>query len=417
MPLLGVSTLALALLYAAVALVLAVTLRRARRPPASMGADWPDVDVIVPARDEAEGLPATLASLAAQDYPGRLRVIVVDDRSRDDTALLVDAAAARDDRIRLVRVEAPSRRLAPKVNAVAHGVEAGSAPWIVTTDADCVHPRGWLRALLSAAGERDVLVTGHVETARHGEARGLFAKVEALDWVSLMLTNRALVLLGAAVVSTANNQAYRRAAFRAVGGFGAAGRAPSGDEDLLAQRLGALPGAGVAFADAPEARVLTASTRTWGGLLAQRRRWVSRYHHPQHYHRGFLAGIALLGAHSLCLSVATLTLPFWPAGLPWLLAAWGTVLAVVVSGMHVGLAGLGRDDLGGWPVWAWALLHPFLISAATLWSIVRPGSWRAGASAYRGRAWRAGLRRLWRRARSRLRLGARRQRRAPHTEA
>ncbi len=411
MPVAALVTFAFACAYAGLALVVALTLLRSPRPPARTAARRaddaaPDVDVVVPARNEAANLPATLASLGAQDYGGRLRIWVVDDRSDDGTAEVVLRAAAHDERLRLVRVRAPSRRLAPKVNAVAHGIAAGSAPWIVTTDADCVHPPGWVRTLLASADERDVMVTGYVETGRAGAPRGLFERLEALDWVSLMLTHGALVRLGATVASSANNQAYRRAAFAAIGGFGVAGRAPSGDEDLLVQRLAALPGASVTYTDAPEARVTTASTGSWAGLLTQRRRWVSRYHHPQHYHRGFLAGIALLGVHSTCLSLATLTVPLWPTGLPWLLGAWAVVLAVVIPGMHLGLARLGRSELMGWPVLAWALLHPFLIALVWSWSLLRPGSWHAGAADYRRRAWRAWLRRGRRRRSSEPRTSA-----------
>ena len=398
MPVLAPATFVIALSYAVLVVVLTLALLRVPPPrPARTRDDWPDVDIVVPARDEAAALPATLASLRAQDYPGRFLIWVVDDRSRDTTAALVRQAAARDARVRLVQVDAPSRRLAPKVNAVEHGIAAGSAAWIVTTDADCVHSRGWLRALLGAAGERDVMVSGYVETARVGAARGLFGRVEALDWVSLMLTNRALMRLGACVASSANNQAYRRAAFEAIGGFGVAGRAPSGDEDLLVQRLATLPNAAVTYTDAPAARVLTASTGSWSGFLRQRRRWVSRYHHPQHYRPAFLAGIGLLGLHSLSLSLTTLAAIVWPVSLPWLVAAWSVVLAALVTAMHVGLDRLGRHDLMGWPVLVWALLHPFVITAAALWSLVRPGSWRAGAECYRRRWWRAWWRRTWRR--------------------
>ena len=40
---------------------------------------WPTVDVVVPTRDRADLLHEAVRSVAAQDYPGRLRVIVVDD--------------------------------------------------------------------------------------------------------------------------------------------------------------------------------------------------------------------------------------------------------------------------------------------------------------------------------------------------
>ena len=46
---------------------------------------WPSLAVIVPARDEADHIGSCLRSLAAQSYPGPMRVIVVDDESTDGT--------------------------------------------------------------------------------------------------------------------------------------------------------------------------------------------------------------------------------------------------------------------------------------------------------------------------------------------
>src|SRR6266496_6655771 len=63
---------------------------------------WPDVVAVVPARNEAEMLPATLPALLGQDYPGALTVIVVDDGSSDGTgevAARIAAGAARPLRV------------------------------------------------------------------------------------------------------------------------------------------------------------------------------------------------------------------------------------------------------------------------------------------------------------------------------
>src|SRR5690606_6037534 len=54
---------------------------------------WPDIVAVIPARDEAEVIGATLTSLFRQDYPGELRVVLVDDQSRDATAETARAAA------------------------------------------------------------------------------------------------------------------------------------------------------------------------------------------------------------------------------------------------------------------------------------------------------------------------------------
>ena len=41
---------------------------------------------MVPARDEEQTIGAVIASLVGQDYPGKFRIILVDDNSSDATA-------------------------------------------------------------------------------------------------------------------------------------------------------------------------------------------------------------------------------------------------------------------------------------------------------------------------------------------
>ncbi|MFP5282884.1 MAG: glycosyltransferase family 2 protein, partial [Actinomycetes bacterium] len=53
------------------------------------------LSVVVPAHDEADFLPATLASLARQDFAGGFEVIVVDNASTDDTAAVAARHGAR----------------------------------------------------------------------------------------------------------------------------------------------------------------------------------------------------------------------------------------------------------------------------------------------------------------------------------
>jgi len=386
----------LVLPYLALLLLVAAGMRWPT-PPLPALRRWPSVDVVVAAHDEEDRLPGTLASLRALDYPGHLRVIVVDDRSTDRTAAVVRAACAHDPRLSLVRVRHPSRRMAPKVHAVAQGVRAGSGEVVLTTDADCRVDPGWARAMVAPFADPQVVWTlGSVTTAGRGEAHAFRERFEAIDWLSLMLVSRSLARLGWNLASSANAQAFRRAAFRAAGGFGMAGRAPSGDEDLLVQRLGRLPGARTVFVDDPAARVLTSSMATWQGLAAQRRRWVTRYQHVEQYHPAFWLGITLLGAQSLGLSLAVLSLPFAPGAAPTVLGLWGAKLGIEVVGLRAGLRLLGRPDLAG-GVLGWALLHPFFVSLALLGSLLRPASWRGPASGYRRRLWRARWHR-WRRA-------------------
>jgi cellulose synthase/poly-beta-1,6-N-acetylglucosamine synthase-like glycosyltransferase len=367
--------------------------RRGREPNV---ADRPSISVVLPAHDEERHLPGTLASLCAQRYPGDVEFVIVDDRSQDRTAEIIADAAARDPRVRAVRVEAPDRRLSPKVNAVAHGIAASTGEIIVTTDADCRYPEGWLEGMAAHFGPGVTMVVGYVETTRRGTVSRFLHAFETIDWLSLMIVSRSLTRFGWKFASSANNQAYRRDAFEAAGGFGASGRAPSGDEDLLTQRLGRLDDARIVFASRPETRVLTHAVDGWRQLFRQRRRWVSRYHHPMHYHPGFLVSIALLGFQSIALAGAILAAPFLPALQPWVIGLWGTELAIMAVGVGIGARQLGRDDLLGPELVGWALLHPFFIAAIVIGSFLRDGAWTAGRDGYR-RRWVERRLRAWRR--------------------
>jgi len=89
--------------------------------------EWPSVAVLVPARNEAASLPNTLPQLLQQDYPGPLRIFVIDDRSEDDTAAVARRLASEHGAAGLLTVLA-GRSLpegwAGKVWALQQGVEA-----------------------------------------------------------------------------------------------------------------------------------------------------------------------------------------------------------------------------------------------------------------------------------------------------
>lgn len=369
--------------YIGLMLMVIVGMFRAQRRPHTDAT--PSVSVVIPAHNEEDKLGSTLASLSEQHYSGEVEFVIVNDRSIDATGAIIDRFVESDPRFRRLDVTAPSRRFAPKVNAVDHGIQGSSGTIIITSDADCLYPEGWIQGLVSHFEPDVAMVIGHVETTQPGDDVGPVQRFEAIDWLSLMLTARSLTHFGWKFASTANNQAYRRSAFEAIGGFGAGGRAPSGDEDVLTQRIGRLEGVRVVFASAPETRVLTQPMPSLGAFLNQRRRWVSRYHHVVHYHPAFLASIGTLGFQSIMLSLAVLLTPFFPALAPYVFGLWAVKLAVEFTGMYIGTGQLGRRDMWGWQTAMWALLHPFFIATISIWSFIKSGEWKAGAQSYRRR--------------------------------
>ena len=105
----------------------------------------PDVDIIIPARDEVETIGPVIASLVAQDYPGTFRVILVDDNSTDGTA----AAAGLHEHLTIITGQEKPMGWSGKLWALSQGVAAGSAPVMLFADADITHNPAHLATLVA----------------------------------------------------------------------------------------------------------------------------------------------------------------------------------------------------------------------------------------------------------------------------
>ncbi|WP_180985702.1 glycosyltransferase [Streptomyces sp. CB02959] len=128
------------------------------RLPARRDPDrWPSVAVVVPARDEAAVLPASLPTLLAQKYPGRAEVFLIDDGSTDGTGALARELAAVRGGLPLTVASPgePEPGWTGKLWAVRHGIalarERTAPEYLLLTDADIAHEPDSLRELVAAA--------------------------------------------------------------------------------------------------------------------------------------------------------------------------------------------------------------------------------------------------------------------------
>ena len=116
---------------------------------------WPQVVAVIPARDEADVIAASIGSLLAQDYPGDFRIVLVDDQSSDGTgqaAKACAAASAHPERLSVIDGAALPRGWAGKLWAVSQGIsfarENFAPKYLLLTDADIAHTPDNLRALV-----------------------------------------------------------------------------------------------------------------------------------------------------------------------------------------------------------------------------------------------------------------------------
>lgn len=118
---------------------------------------WPRVTAVIPARNEADMLPASLTSLIQQDYPGEFSIVLVDDQSTDGTAEVARDLAAKSNRqVTVVKgLELPDTWTG-KVWAMHQGIATASESvpppeYLLLTDADIAYLPGVLRSLVVSA--------------------------------------------------------------------------------------------------------------------------------------------------------------------------------------------------------------------------------------------------------------------------
>lgn len=180
---------------------------------------WPKISLVVPARDEGQEIEAALRARLADGYPA-LEVIVVDDRSSDDTGAIADRIAASDPRVRVVHLDALPEGWLGKLHAMQRGVEAARGDYLLFSDADVHWQPGTLQRLICQC---ELQRLDHVAVLPEFWSSGL-----ALD-AAVAAFLRVLVLVGrpwlaadpasAAAFGVGAFNLVRRAAFERTGGF------------------------------------------------------------------------------------------------------------------------------------------------------------------------------------------------------
>jgi len=197
--------------------------------------------VIIPARDAARLLPATLAAATAQAD----EVIVVDNGSSDATAQVAARHGAT-----VVDEPRPSRARARNAGAAATGADR-----LVFLDADCVPRPGWLEALERCLDQGADLAGGRVEVSTTAQP----TTAERFDRAWRFRQQETITQAGWSVTA---NLAVRRELFDRIGGLDVAYRHVGEDVDFCLRaraagaRLAYCPGAVVGHAAERHARAV-----------------------------------------------------------------------------------------------------------------------------------------------------------------
>jgi glycosyltransferase involved in cell wall biosynthesis len=145
--------------------------RPVRRDPSNR----PSLSIVLPVHNEARHLAHRVGELAGLEYPAdRIELVIVSDGSDDGSDDIVRAAAERDPRIHLVRVE--GRR--GKGNALNAGVAGARNEVIVFVDAGIELDRGALSAIVAPFADPTVSCVSGEDRIRGFSGEGLYGRYE-----------------------------------------------------------------------------------------------------------------------------------------------------------------------------------------------------------------------------------------------
>ncbi|NJB84515.1 cellulose synthase/poly-beta-1,6-N-acetylglucosamine synthase-like glycosyltransferase [Lewinella marina] len=325
---------------------------------ASPVAHLPTVAVIVPFRNEADHLPLLLQDLLSQDYPtDRYEVILVDDHSEDGALAGAGPLPANVRVLRLADHPEVLTGKAYKKAALQLGISATTAEVIVTTDADCRCPPGWLATIGGRFSDGADVVLGPVMIA---PATDFCSAFQALDLLAYQLFTAATVAAGTPALANGANFAFRRATFRAVGGYAGVDHLPSGDDVLLLHKISAHGGWSVEAVTDRQALATTRPVPGWRALWRQRLRWAGK---ASHYGSAALnQAQALAFATSLGI-LGGLIVGIWqPAVALGALLAWGIKAGIDRRLLGAVCTRYGQETLLRWYPAA-QLLYPFYLVA------------------------------------------------------
>ena len=236
------------------------------------------VSVVIPARDEEEGLPTLLASLKRQTMAG-FETVLVDDRSSDRTAEMMEEYKSHDPKhVVVVHNKEEPREMNGKQHALEIGLQAATGDIVLLTDSDCDLPSEWVQ-LMSAYFQDDRVGAVFGQVVPKAQAT-FFERFQSFDQLLINQWSSGTAGLGVATSCFGNNFACRKTALSEIGGFKGLGFTLVEDAALISALANQTKWR-IRVSTSPRAIIHPAAQTTWKDFLIQHTRWTEgAFYHP-----------------------------------------------------------------------------------------------------------------------------------------
>jgi glycosyltransferase involved in cell wall biosynthesis len=212
-------------------------------------------------------LQQLLPALLAQEYPV-FEVVIVNDRSTDETADLLRQWQAAYPQIRIVTVYDTPAGFNPKKYALTLGIRVARYEYLLLTDADCKPlTNSWIAAMQAGFSDGAEIILGYSPYLKLPGFLNNLIRYEtlltAIQYLSFSLKNNAYMAVG-------RNVAYTKKCFYQTKGFASHIKYLGGDDDLFVQD--AVTHSSPAIAISKNAQTVSIPKQTYSEWITQKRR-------------------------------------------------------------------------------------------------------------------------------------------------
>lgn len=188
------------------------------------------VSVIVAAHNETENLAELLPMLLNQDYP-EYEILLVNDRSEDDTEFYLNQLERQYSNFRVVTVKKTPDYLNPKKYALTLGVRAAKYEHLLFTDADCrPYSASWIDKMQSGYTAGVDVVLGY---SPYAQFKGFLNHLIRFETLLSAIQYLSQANKGRAYMGVGRNLSYTKKCFFRNKGFAAHIKTLGGDDDLF----------------------------------------------------------------------------------------------------------------------------------------------------------------------------------------
>ena len=248
--------------------------------------------IIVPFRNEENNLPQLLKSIKNLDYPTDLyEIILIDDDSEDRSVENIKTFIENGlQHVTILKNNVKST--SPKKEAISMAIKKAKYNWVITTDADCIVPKLWLKSFNGMIQNTPArLIAAPVN---YHDIASFLDRFQTLDLLSLIGTTIGCFGIKEPFLANGANLAYKKELFSELSGFEGSTEIASGDDVYLLQKAVKHNSEDVFYLKTIDATVETKPQRNWNQLVSQRLRWAAKSTHYKSFFGIFTGFLVML---------------------------------------------------------------------------------------------------------------------------